>query len=152
MGVAEHFGPRFCGLGKLTGNCARQATAMKWRWRRRRRRATVVLSFVRSFFSDLGSSGKRIRSASLSLLGGGGGGGGGHAATGGRIGTRTNERTMEGAPSSLAQHILRRQRHALCESELGLDWICRLRCRRARPPLLLLRSSSDFSSRRGDPS
>ena len=104
MGMAEHFGPWFCGLGKLTGNCARQAAAMKWKRRRR-------LSFVRSFFSDLGSSGKRIRSASLSLLGGGGGG---HPATDadGRIGT--NERTMEGARARTLARSLARSLGVFC--------------------------------------
>ena len=142
MGMAEHFGPWFCGLGKLTGNCARQAAAMKWKRRRR-------LSFVRSFvllrpwiIGETHSErlfitpwrrrrwppGYRCRWEDRN-----------ERTNDGRC-TRTHARSLSG---SLARRILRR--HALCES-----WITLLRCRRSRPPLLRLHLCCDFSSRRRD--
>ena len=97
-------------------------------------------SSVRAFFSDLGSSGKRIRNSERLFitrrLRRRRGGGGGRAATGGRRGT--NQRTTEGAAHArrharfLARHILRR--HVDAPTTHLLLRLLLLRYRRGRPP------------------
>ena len=146
--VVGHLGPRFCLRpwqmdGKQPGAAARDTTsddgdemaASEGGWR-----ACVIV--VRAFFSDLGSSGKRIRNSErlfitrwLRWRRSGGGrtrGHGGEAGAGG-----TSQQTTEGAAHArrqarlLARHILRRHVDTPT-THLLLRLL--LRCRRDRPP------------------